>query len=43
MPTKTSQTGSESTAATAGGTKAPARKRTAASGGKPLVIVESPT
>ena len=43
MPTKTSQTGSESTAATAGGTKAPARKRTAPSGGKPLVIVESPT
>jgi DNA topoisomerase-1 len=43
VPTKTSQTGSESTAATAGGTKAPARKRTAASGGKPLVIVESPT
>jgi len=43
VPTKTSQTGSESTAATAGGTKAPARKRTAPSGGKPLVIVESPT
>ena len=43
MPTKTSQTGSESTDATAGGTKAPARRRTAAPGGKPLVIVESPT
>jgi DNA topoisomerase-1 len=43
VPTKTSQTGSESTDATAGGPKAPARKRTAASGGKPLVIVESPT
>jgi DNA topoisomerase-1 len=43
VPTKTSQTGSESTDATAGGTKAPARRRTAASGGKPLVIVESPT
>jgi DNA topoisomerase-1 len=43
VPTKTSQTGSESTDATAGGTKTPARKRTAASGGKPLVIVESPT
>ena len=37
------ETGSESTDATAGGTKVPARKRTAASGGKPLVIVESPT
>jgi DNA topoisomerase-1 len=43
VPTKTSQTGSESTDATAGGPKAPARKRPAASGGKPLVIVESPT
>ncbi|MFD2091667.1 type I DNA topoisomerase [Blastococcus deserti] len=37
MPTKTS---SETTA---GGTKAPARRRTAAPGSKPLVIVESPT
>jgi DNA topoisomerase-1 len=43
VPTKTSQTGSESVDATAGGPKAPARKRTAAPGGKPLVIVESPT
>jgi DNA topoisomerase I len=43
VPTKTSQTGSESTDATAGGTKVPARRKTAASGGKPLVIVESPT
>ncbi|TFV66303.1 type I DNA topoisomerase [Blastococcus sp. CT_GayMR20] len=43
MPTKTSQTGSESTDATAAGTKVPARRKTAASGGKPLVIVESPT
>jgi DNA topoisomerase-1 len=40
VPTKTSPTGSDSTAS---GPKAPARKRTAASGGKPLVIVESPT
>jgi DNA topoisomerase-1 len=40
VPTKTSQTGSESTAE---GTKVPARPKTAASGGKPLVIVESPT
>jgi DNA topoisomerase-1 len=43
VPTKTSQTGSESTDATAGGTQTPARRRPAASGGKPLVIVESPT
>jgi DNA topoisomerase-1 len=43
VPTKTSETGSESTDATAGGPKAPARRKTAASGGKPLVIVESPT
>ena len=43
VPTKTSETGSESTDATAGGTKVPARRKTAASGGKPLVIVESPT
>ena len=43
MPTKTSETGSESTDATAGGPKVPARRKTAASGGKPLVIVESPT
>jgi DNA topoisomerase I len=43
VPTKTSETGSGNTDATAGGTKTPARRRTAASGGKPLVIVESPT
>jgi DNA topoisomerase-1 len=43
VPTKTSQTGSESTDATAGGPQAPARRRTAVPGGKPLVIVESPT
>jgi DNA topoisomerase I len=43
VPTKTSQTGSESMDATAGGTKAPTRRRTPAAGGKPLVIVESPT
>ena len=43
MPAKTSQTGSESTPATDGGAKAPARRRAAAPGGKPLVIVESPT
>jgi DNA topoisomerase-1 len=43
VPTKTSETGSEHTDATAGGTKAPTRRRTAPAGGKPLVIVESPT
>ncbi|MDP9391436.1 MAG: type I DNA topoisomerase [Actinomycetota bacterium] len=43
MPTRTSATGHETTDSTAGGTKAPARGRTAASGSKPLVIVESPT
>src|ERR671920_972000 len=43
VPTKTSETGSESLDATAGGPKAPARKRSAAPGGRPLVIVESPT
>jgi DNA topoisomerase-1 len=43
VPTKTSQTESEHTDATAGGTKAPTRRRAAAAGGKPLVIVESPT
>nr|MDP9460287.1 type I DNA topoisomerase [Actinomycetota bacterium] len=43
MPTRTSATGHEITDSTAGGTKAPARGRTAASGSKPLVIVESPT
>ncbi|MCW2532199.1 MAG: hypothetical protein JWP62_1769, partial [Blastococcus sp.] len=35
MPTKTSQTGSESTDATAGGPKVPARRKTAVPGGKP--------
>ncbi|MFP5371639.1 MAG: type I DNA topoisomerase, partial [Actinomycetes bacterium] len=43
MPTRTSGTGHETTDATAGGTKTPARGRTAAPGSKPLVIVESPT
>ncbi|SOE00710.1 type I DNA topoisomerase [Blastococcus haudaquaticus] len=43
MPTKTSQTGSESVPATDGGKKTPARRRAAAPAGKPLVIVESPT
>jgi DNA topoisomerase-1 len=42
VPTKTTQTGSDSDA-TAGGTSTPARRRSGASGGKPLVIVESPT
>ncbi len=42
MPTKTTQTGSESTEPTAGGAKTP-RRGSAAAGGKPLVIVESPT
>src|SRR4051794_21549816 len=43
VPTKTSQTGSEITGVTAGGTTTPARRRAAASGRRPLVIVESPT
>ena len=43
MPTKTSPTGSESAETTAAGTKVPAGRKAAASGGKPLVIVESPT
>jgi len=43
VPTKTSQTGSETAAATDGGTKVPARRGSAAANGKPLVIVESPT
>ncbi|WP_040337460.1 type I DNA topoisomerase [Candidatus Blastococcus massiliensis] len=42
MPTKTTHTGSESTEPAAGAPKAP-RRGTAAPGGKPLVIVESPT
>ncbi|HEX2073036.1 MAG TPA: type I DNA topoisomerase [Geodermatophilus sp.] len=42
-PTKTTHNGSQPAAATAGGTSTPARRRTSASGGRPLVIVESPT
>jgi DNA topoisomerase-1 len=42
VPTKTTQTGSESTEPAAGTPRAP-RRRPAAGGGKPLVIVESPT
>jgi DNA topoisomerase-1 len=42
VPTKTTNTGSESTEPAAGAPKAP-RRGTAAPGGKPLVIVESPT
>ncbi len=46
-PTKTAKTGtetaSEAAAETAGGTRTPSRRRTAAAGGRPLVIVESPT
>ncbi|TKJ31955.1 type I DNA topoisomerase [Blastococcus sp. CCUG 61487] len=41
MPTKTRQ--SQSSGDTAGGTATPARRGSAASTGKPLVIVESPT
>ncbi|RBY84211.1 type I DNA topoisomerase [Blastococcus sp. TF02A-26] len=40
-PTKTETT--ETAGDTAGGTSTPARRRTAAAGGRPLVIVESPT
>ena len=43
MPTKTTPTGSDLPEETASGTKVPARRRSAASGGRPLVIVESPT
>jgi DNA topoisomerase-1 len=43
VPTNTTQTASETPPATDGGTKVPARRRSAASGGRPLVIVESPT
>ncbi|MGZ4670501.1 MAG: toprim domain-containing protein, partial [Blastococcus sp.] len=43
MPTKTTQTASDTPEETAGGTKVPARRRSAAPGGRPLVIVESPT
>ncbi len=43
MPTKTAKNG-ESAGRAAGGTSTPARRRTAATGGgRPLVIVESPT
>jgi DNA topoisomerase-1 len=42
-PTKTAKNGTEPAAETAGGTSTPSRRRTAASGGRPLVIVESPT
>jgi DNA topoisomerase-1 len=42
-PTKTANTGTEPASETAGGTSTPARRRTAAAGGRPLVIVESPT
>jgi DNA topoisomerase I len=43
-PTKTTNDGTRTAAATAGGTSTPARRRPAASGGgRPLVIVESPT
>ncbi|SNS67286.1 DNA topoisomerase-1 [Geodermatophilus pulveris] len=42
-PTKTTNTGTRTAAAASGGTGTPARRRTAAGGGRPLVIVESPT
>jgi DNA topoisomerase-1 len=42
-PTKTTNTGTRAAAATSGGPSTPARRRTAAGGGRPLVIVESPT
>jgi DNA topoisomerase I len=43
VPTQTSQSGSPRTEATAAGTKSPSRRGNGASGGRPLVIVESPT
>jgi DNA topoisomerase-1 len=43
VPTKTTTTGTESAPATDGAAKKPARRGSAASGGRPLVIVESPT
>jgi DNA topoisomerase-1 len=43
VPTNTTQTGSDTPQGTDGGTKVPARRRSAAAGGRPLVIVESPT
>ncbi|MGY1739263.1 MULTISPECIES: type I DNA topoisomerase [unclassified Blastococcus] len=42
-PTKTAKNGSDPATETAGGTRTPARRRTSAAGGRPLVIVESPT
>jgi DNA topoisomerase-1 len=42
-PTKTATTGTDTASETAGGTNTPTRRRTAAAGGRPLVIVESPT
>ena len=42
-PTKTAKTGTEPATDTAAGTRTPSRRRTAAAGGRPLVIVESPT
>jgi DNA topoisomerase I len=43
VPTKTTQTAAESDPTTDGAAKTPARRGSAASGGRPLVIVESPT
>ncbi|MCF6744107.1 type I DNA topoisomerase [Blastococcus sp. KM273128] len=43
MPTKTTQPGTENEPTTGGAAKTPARRGSAASGGRPLVIVESPT
>jgi DNA topoisomerase-1 len=43
VPTKTTTTGSDTPDETASETLVPARRRSAASGGRPLVIVESPT
>ncbi|MGY2001955.1 type I DNA topoisomerase [Blastococcus sp. SYSU DS1024] len=43
MPTKTTQTGTENEPTTDGAATTPTRRGSAASGGRPLVIVESPT
>jgi DNA topoisomerase I len=43
VPAKTTQTAAESDPTTDGAAKTPARRGPAASGGRPLVIVESPT
>ncbi|MCF6506241.1 type I DNA topoisomerase [Blastococcus sp. MG754426] len=43
MPTKTTQPGTENEPTTGGAAKTPARRGSAAPGGRPLVIVESPT